>query len=60
MRGKIECDLKIIFVQFLASNVTYLDPLLTCMLMVLVDSVGGQAVLNFAEYGAYRDHDQTV
>lgn len=60
MRGKIECDLKTIFVQFLASNVTYLDLLLTCMLMVLVDSLGGQAVLNFAEYGAYRDNDRTV
>lgn len=29
------------------------------MLMVLVDSLGGQVVLNFAESGACRDYDQT-
>lgn len=29
------------------------------MLVVLVDSLGGQVVLNFAESGACRDNDRT-
>lgn len=60
MRGKIS-HLNMFFVQFLASNMTYLDLLLTCMLMVRVDSLGEEVdILNFAESGAFGNHNQTV